>query len=242
MGMKFIRFFAEKYYHNLGQPEPTKNKLPDWYRKSESTYFEDDGEEVAGLKKCAPFLDSLLSGYVLTTPVNIYINEEQDTTGLGHLFGDPENNLRIRWDGPPSLENFIMERSEKSGKNMPRPAGHYSNHLVFKEFWSIKTPRGWSLLMMPPLNRHDLPFTVASGIIDSDKWFAPGNLPFFVKKGFSGMIPEGTPFAQIIPIKRASWKMVIDKGLEETDLKQGSFIKQPGFSYKKSMWQRKKYD
>jgi hypothetical protein len=240
--MRFIRFFAEKDYFNLGQPQPTKNYVPEWYRKAETTYLDENEIESPGLKKCAPFLDTMLSGYVLTTPVNIYINEEKNDSSLKHLFGDSENNLRIRWDGPPSLENFIMERPQASGATMPRPAGHYPNHLVFKEFWSIKTPRGWSLLMTQPFNRHDLPFTIASGIIDSDKFFAPGNLPFFVKKGFSGVIPEGTPFAQLLPIKRSSWKMVIDKGLEETDMKQGSLVRQHETSYKKYMWQRKKYD
>jgi hypothetical protein len=239
--MKLIRFFAEKEYFDLGKPAPIKKFIPEWYRKAESSYTEESGLSSPGLKKCMPFMDTLISGYVLTTPVNIYINEENSEFPLSNIFNNG-TNLRIRWDGPPSLENFIMERPKDSGSTMPRPAGHYENHLVFSEFWSIKTPRGWSLLMTQPLNRHDLPFTIASGIIDSDKFWAPGNVPFFVKKGFSGVIPEGTPFAQLIPIKRESWKMVIDKGMADTNLKQGSLARNPETAYKKIMWQRKKYD
>jgi hypothetical protein len=240
--MKLIRFFAEKQYFDLGQPVPTKKNIPEWYRKSETTFLGEDGVSYEGLKKCAPFLDALVSGYVLTTPVNIYINEENSKNEFSKIFNSPETGLRIRWDGPPALENFIMERPAESGKLMPRPAGHYENHLVFKEFWSIKTPRGWSLLMTHPLNRHDLPFTVPSGIIDSDKFFAPGNLPFFVKKGFSGVIPKGTPFAQIIPIKRSSWKMVIDKGMADFNIKQSYEVRGGETSYKKKHWKRKIYD
>lgn len=240
--MRVIRFFAEKNYFNLGQPMPTKKFIPEWYRKAESSYTDVDGSEAPGLKKCMPFMDTLVTGYVLRTPVNIYINEEKQDNSLAHLFNNTENNLRIRWDGPESLSNFIMERSHKSGSTMPRPPGHYSNHLVFSEFWSIKTPRGWSLLMTQPLNRHDLPFTIASGIIDSDKFWSPGNVPFFVKKGFSGMIPEGTPFAQLIPIKRSAWKMVIDEGLADSNMKQASLVRSKGTEYKKIMWTRKKYD
>jgi hypothetical protein len=239
--MKIIRFFSEKEYFNLGEPSPAKSHVPNWYRKAENSY-EVDGVKNPGLKTCVPFLDTLLSGYVLTTPVNIYVNEEKNDEKLSKLFNNEESNLKIRWDGPESVQNFIMERSEKSGSTMPRPPGHYPNHLVFSEFWSIKTPRGWSLLVTHPLNRHDLPFTIASGIIDSDKWFAPGNIPFFMKKGFSGLIPQGTPFAQLIPIKRSHWKMAIDKGLADTNYKQGSIMQDPDSSYKKKMWQKKWYE
>lgn len=239
--MKLIRFFANKEYLNLGSPIPTKRVIPEWYRKAESSYLS-NGEESPGLKKCMPFMDTMVSGYVLRLPVNVYVNEKKEDESLSTLFNNNENNLQIRWDGPPSLENFIMERPKESGSTMPRPAGHYPNHLVLKDFWSIKTPRGWSLLMTQPLNRHDLPFTIPSGIIDSDKFYSPGNLPFFVKKGFSGMVPEGTPIAQLIPIKRAEWKMVMDQGMEDLETKQSSMVRDLENSYKKKFWQRKKYD
>ncbi len=241
--MKFIKFFANKEYLGLGEPAPVKNFIPAWYRKAESFYFA-EGESSAspGLKKCSPFLDTLISGYVLKTPVNIYINEEVVEKNVFNQFNSEKNNLKIRWDGPPSLQNFIMERPKGSASTFPRPAGHYNNHLVFKEFWSMKTPRGWSALVTHPLNRNDLPFTTVSGIIDSDKFFAPGNLPFFVKRGFSGVIPEGTPFAQIIPIKRNSWKMIIDSGMADLEVQQSLLVHKENNAYKKYMWQRKKYD
>ncbi len=238
--MKVIKFFSEKEYLNLGKPDPTKKHIPDWYKKGE-TFYEAEGEKAPGLKTCVPFLDTLISGYVLKTPVNIYVNEEENNK-ISNVFKNKENNLRIRWDGPESLQNFIMERPHQSGSTIPRPEGHYSNHLVFSEFWSIKLPRGWSLLMTHPLNRYDLPFTTLSGIIDSDKWFAPGNVPFFIKKGFSGTIPEGTPFVQLIPIKRSDWKMTIDKSLEDINYKQASIVRKTENSYKKSMWQKKRYE
>lgn len=239
--MKIIKFFAEKEYLNLGSPIPTKSQIPEWYRQAE-TFYKTGGEKSPGLKTCMPFLDTLLSGYVLRTPANIYVNEEKTSNELSHIFNNSKNTLNIRWDGPDSLSNFIMERPPESGSTMPRPPGHYDNHLVFSEFWSVKTPKGWSLLMTHPLNRHDLPFTIASGIIDSDKWFASGNVPFFLKKEFSGVIPKGTPFAQLIPIKRENWKMAIDPGLAETNYKQGITVRQNGYSYKKTMWQRKRYE
>lgn len=233
----------DKEYFNLGLPAPTKKHIPEWYRKAESTFVDQSGNENAGLKKCMPFMDTLVSGYVLKTPVPIYINENKKRTDGSHLFNDSENGLQIWWDGPESLRDFIAERPKESGQTMPRPPGHYSNHFVFKGYWSIKTPRGYSLLMTNPLNRHDLPFTIASGIIDSDKFYASGNIPFFLKKDVGGVIPEGTPFAQLIPIKRAQWKMIEnDPGIADSNMIQGNTVRQKGTEYKKMMWQRKKYD
>jgi hypothetical protein len=78
--------------------------------------------------------------------------------------------------------------------------------------------------------------------MDADKYSTSGNLPFFMKEGFTGMIPAGTPIAQLIPIKRASWKFIMnDEGIRYLDDLQGSTVRSPGKSYKKLFWQRKDY-
>lgn len=240
--MKLLKFYSNPEYLKLGAPAPTKLFIPEWYRKAESTFPKGDtGEEGPGLKKCMPYMDTLVSGYVLTFPVNVYVNEKKNE--LGHIFNNSENDLQIRWDGPPSFAEFIAERPPELGETMPRPAGHYPNHLAFRGVWGMRAPRGWSVLVTHPLNRFDLPFTLTSAIIDSDKFFTPGNMPFFMKKGFSGLIPQGTPFAQLIPIKRESWKMIEnDPGLTDQDLIQSPLMRNRGTEYKKIFWQRKKYE
>jgi hypothetical protein len=239
MILKLIKFYADPIYQNLGRPVPAKNIIPNWYKKAETFFTEKNGERSAGLKTCMPYLDSLTSGYLLTTPVDIYVNEKQN--GLGHLFNN-EYGLTIRWDGPESLNNFIAERPKDSGSTMPRPPGHHPNHLIFSTYWSMKTPRGWSVLMTPPLNRYDLPFTTSSGIIDSDKFVSAGNIPFFMKKDFAGVIPKGTPIVQLIPIKRASWASDMnDLGLADSHFKDGITVREKDTTYKKKYWQRKNY-
>ena len=239
--MKLIKFFATENYRDLGEPVPAKRLIPEWYRKSESYWKNVDGESGEGLKKCMPFMDTMVSGYFLTFPVNVYVNEKKND--LGHLFQNKEDDLQIRWGGPPQYAGMIMERPTELGESMPRPAGHYPNHLVFSGNWSMKTPRGWSVLMTPPLNRYDLPFTSSSGIIDSDKFTSPGNIPFFIKKGFSGVIEAGTPIVQLTPIKRESWLMANnDKSLNESKKIEGSLLSKPDSQYKRFAWSRKKFD
>lgn len=228
--MKIIRFFSKKQYFNLGQPIPIKRLLPQWYKDSETTYTYED-TEASGLKRCVPFMDAMLSGYALVTPVDIFVSKNEDGT------------LNIRWNSPESFDGFISERPKALGEKMPRPEGHMPNHLAFRGSWGIKTPRGWSLLVTHPLNRHDLPFTITSGIMESDKYSTSGNIPFFIKENFTGVIPAGTPFAQLIPIKRARWSSIKnDTGIQYLEDVQGTFVRSPGKSYKKYFWQRKEYN
>jgi hypothetical protein len=177
-------------------------------------------------------MDTMIAGYALTIPVDIYVTK------------DDQGHPRFTWNGPDKLGGFIAERPKELGETMPRPPGHYPNHLAFSGFWGWKTPRGWSTLVTQPLNRHDLPFTITNGIIDSDKFNAAGNVPFFLKEDFEGVIPAGTPYAQIIPIKRSSWMMVddtdglIDKVIVQSSLVRKNDDKTP---YKKFAWEKKDF-
>lgn len=228
--MKLIRFFTGKEHGELGKPVMAKKLLPKWYKDSEAAIVTEK-EEGPGLKKCVPFLDALISGYFLVSPVDIFVSKNDD------------GSLKIGWNSPEPFGGFIAERPKELGEKMPRPAGHYPNHLAFKGNWGFKTPRGWSLLITHPLNRHDLPWTITSGIIDADKFSTSGNLPFFIREDFVGMIPAGTPFAQLIPIKRASWKSIYnDQGIVYLETLQGSTVRTPGKSYKKLFWVRKDYN
>jgi hypothetical protein len=230
--MKLIRFvpaFSNKE-EMLLEPTPIKEHMPEWYRTSEHT-FTNNGQPHPGLKSCSPFLDSLLTGYCLVTPFDIFIGRKDD------------GSIDIRWNGPDvHWDSFIGERHKELAPKVPRPAGHAPNGLVWSSKWGWKTPRGWSTMVTHPLNRHDLPFTTLSGVIDSDKFTAHGNMPFFIKEDFVGIIPAGTPYAQIIPFKRKSWKKIADYGLISRATREGSEVRLPKRSYKQRLWVRKSYN
>ncbi len=232
--MKIIRFFSGKEYENAGQPIPAKKVLPEWYRASEMDFVnsaDPEQKKVPGLKRCVPFMDAMISGYVLTTPMDIFVSRNDD------------GSLKLGWNSSEHFNDFISERAKELGEKMPRPLGHLPNHLAFRGFWGFKTPRGWSVLVVHPLNRHDLPFTITSGIMDADKYSTSGNIPFFIKEDFQGVIPAGTPFAQLIPVKRAKWKSINnDQGIVYLESLQGQTVRTPGKSYKKLFWQRKEYN
>jgi len=79
--------------------------------------------------------------------------------------------------------------------------------------------------------------------MDSDGWVSNGNIPFFLKEDFEGVIPKNTPVAQLLPFKRSEWQMSISKVLmarHKVDSKahDGGAI---GY-YKKKYWNRKNYN
>ena len=111
----------------------------------------------------------------------------------------------------------------------------------------METPEGYSLLVINPLNRFDLPFLTTNGIIDSDMYTISGLIPFFLKDNFVGLIPKGTPYAQVIPFKREDWKMEPIFHEKRTMIKKHVFTARKfrvkgGGIYKKDIWKPKKYE
>ena len=103
---------------------------------------------------------------------------------------------------------------------------------------------------MSPINRFDLPFLSISGFIDCNYGFSlAGNMPFFIKKGFEGVIPAGTPYMQIIPIKNENWEMELKNyNIEEITTRYHEEQKElftghlGETHYKERFWKKKKYE
>lgn len=176
-------------------PEPAKNLIPDWYKKSPR--FEPDNKpKIVGgtvtnnsIKACVPFYDAMISGYIQRTWCDIYI--------------DINNDGKINYNYSKTPQ--IMDHRNHSSIDIPEE--FYPIEFTWLVHWIPKVPRGWSVLMTNPFNRIDLPTYSLSGIVDSDVFYhtMPANYPFYIKKGFSGLIPKGTPMYQILPIKRENW-------------------------------------
>lgn len=251
---KKIRFIPHNPYvsDNLKMPQPAKTYLSDWYKNGESAISNDtlkkanlsDKNISAGMKSCIPFFDSMVSGYMIETWESIEIYENSN------------NNLKWRYveNNPYTNEiqekyniqiNMIDERKGDLGATIPRPVGHAYNHMVLKGQWGIRLPKGWSLLMTHPFNRWDLPFTVTSAIMDSDEWWTGGNIPFFFQENWTGVIPSGTPFCQLIPIKRSSWvsykSLLSTSRVQHLSEKVSNRDNNIGW-YKKNIWVKKQYD
>lgn len=230
---KIIRFSAIKDL--IDTPKPAIGYVPEWYKKSKrftnktnKPSIDASGHTPAGLKLCVPFLDSMTAGYVAELWQDVYVTQTNDGP---------------RFDWNIKEIDMVLTRDSNMTDPMPTPAGYHDTKFVWRNPYIIKTPPGYSVLITSPLNRPDLPFHTLSGIVDSDELMIYGYLPFFLEKGFEGIIPAGTPIFQIIPFKRDGWSSVRDEKLNEEarkyEFKTDRVI--TGW-YKSSIWKRKKFD
>ncbi|QHQ35156.1 hypothetical protein [Algicella marina] len=184
----------------LPKPVPAKSALPDWFRSMPSESVADSlgGASVRTLKHCPPFIDALSTGILMPLAADLRFDD-------GHVSWD--------WD-PPFLPDTALARAPVS-VHVPEQASGApleDTILKFMNFWALETPPGWSLLFTHPLNREDLPFRTLSGLVDCDS-FADGYVHFpalWLQPGFSGILPAGTPVAQVIAVPRDGSGLIVE--------------------------------
>ena len=241
--MPKIRFSPNTERTKALDPHPTPAKMhtPKWYANApkfsgvdgSSNDFMDHIKSENGMhltyKLCIPFLDPLISGYMITLPTTIIVANAVDNNGK------PYKKVFWNTEEPP-----IDMQSEFVIHGLPVPEGFYSQPYRWATQWKIETPSGYSAVFTHPFNRTDLPFHTLTGIVDTDKH--PNSLlfPFFIKESFEGEIPAGTPIVQVLPFKREPWSSETTNSFQptySTDIVKQTFIK----TYKKKFWSRKEY-
>lgn len=222
------------------KPKPAVQCLPDWY-KDMPTFM--DGESIAGLsstsnavsnftaKGCSPFLDALSAGYIFELPFDIEFRRNR------------ENLINVRW---ATNIDLIGGHAPEQAPGLPTPIGGSDTILKWKMGWRIITPKGWSTLFIHPMNRHDLPFRVLSGIVDTDVYPLEVQIPFQMLNTLEKdiyVMPKGTPICQAVPIKRENWESVDILPFNEDEFNKSIFDLKSKIvrSYKSNFWNKKRY-
>lgn len=217
----FQRTVAKEY-----NPQPASRFIPDWYKKTPP--WSNKKNHPTGsptIKKCLPVLDAITAGYIIVSPCDVYVTIEDS---------EPKYST-------PS-DQFIIEHH-------PRKQAHLhpkANDFQFPKWinpWSIKTPKGYSLLFVAPLHNPNPWFEIMPGIVDTDNYSNPVNFPFVLKNPMQEcLIPAGTPIVQIIPIKRDNWIHEFSQDMKEQE-NIHKVIHSLFFNrYKKLFWTRKSYE
>ena len=214
-------------------PKPSKFYIPDWFKEIpginlKNMEINDLGNPNLNIKNCIPFLDGLMSGYIQETWTDIFIKEND---------GDIEYHTASKPNPTP-----IGHREKNS---YPKNDFYYEHEFIWRQPWIPKLPNAYSYLLTHPLGRIDLPFTTISAIVDADKLHYSNNprVPFYIKKGFSGIIPSGTPMYQMIPFKRDSWDSE-SENFSRDKVRKGIQDLRKNFlgSYKNRYWSKKDYN
>jgi hypothetical protein len=210
-------------------PSPARTLLPDWYKK-ESLFFNKNNRhsvrvaENLTYKACVPFLDSLTAGYLLKTWTDIQVSQK-------------DGNVQLLWS--TALVDPVVPRTPST---IPTPIGCNPTHFGWVTPFGFQIPKGYSALITHPLNRTELPFVTSSGLIDEGVIWG-GIYSFWIQEGFEGVIPAGTPYAQVIPFKLDSWTSERREDLADEAEKKSlaRHARAMGF-YKKVMHKKKHFD
>ena len=224
--VEFLNYYPD--WMKYDAVTPSVKALPDWY-KSLGKYE----DQSPGLKACNPFFDALTAGYMMLTPTDITFYRN------GH-----RTSARV---ADRQYEHFVGERGPEQIMPFPEVHGHSMYHFDWWPMFGEKLPEGFSGLYVHPLNRYDLPFMTTNGIVDNDKFHVPGRFPFFLRDGFEGMIPKGTPFMQFIPFERRDWSMQMTDLTEEeskvlTDAAYKEYREAGHSGYRKNKWAPKHFN
>lgn len=213
-------------------PTPATQHVPEWYRTASQFMHESklplvsDSSLNATFKKCLPMFDALTAGYMITLPSDIQVSIE----GSG---------VRMNW--LQSKVNFVINHPDGQANGFPIPDEYVNSVFKWTNDWIVNTPSGYSSLVVHPSLRLDLPFHTLTAIVDTDKHEIPINFPFLIKRNFEGIIPKGTPIAQIIPIKRDDWVSSKKPYDTKNAYIYDRFINYIEKGYKKLYWTKKSY-
>ena len=227
-------------------PEPTKLNIPDWYKKL------DHSIEHRTVKGCMPFLDTLTTGYILKMPIDYYVehNVEIDgekRTGMQSSAIDIDDTINLNYN---DHQNFHHPRQLEGCPYLEKNK-NLNFHKIMNPF-VIKTPPGYSSLFLPPMNNPDDRFSIIPGIVDTDTYNLEINFPILFNgdkyESLKTTIKRGTPYVQVIPFKRDSWKMSI-KEKKEKKRKGGGLRTEEAFNfykyiinnYKRISWSKKSW-
>lgn len=216
-------------------PVPAVRNLPDWYRKTEPYVDEPipdqrktNDNSSSTIKRCNPVFDAITAGYLLLTPVDINVRLNDD----GSQF--------YEW---PSLDVIRFHPVEQN-PNYPGQDGRRHAYPKFNHPWLIKTPPGYSTYFMPPAHRGGV-FKILEGFVDTDVYHQVVELPFVIDPNFEGLIPAATPMAQVIPIKRESWRFKarerVEADLINRDRSIAALRSVFNNAYRNMFWHRKQY-
>jgi hypothetical protein len=187
-------------------PVLAKKMLPDWIKNLQPVL--QDGTLTA--KKCPPMIDFLTSGYYIRS-VGDYqfkrwvVNGEENIEVSGDLsikFFEEEKEITI-----PTIGFHTFEQAPITNNDIRKQI------WKFYEFWTVRTPPGYSTMFISPLQFYQ-PFSIFPSVVDTDDNFGvPQSFPamstYNDTETYEWQVKKGDPIVMAFPFKRDSWSSKI---------------------------------
>jgi len=234
-----IEFIPKFRLYSKVFPEPVSvaSSIPEWWKTQESHLNNDQnvyrGTMLLTVKKCQSVFDSMTFGYYLKCPTDISIDATGDVL-----------RVQLTSDIMGMQQHLVSNHLKEQMAKYPIPEYFHSEVVRIHPMWLVKTQEGYSSLFVAPMHGDDSPIKAVPGVIDTDEYPSDGYLSFFVKKGFKGIIKQGTPIVQVIPFKRDDWESSINKEKDsDFKIKEKNLGVRSVFQngYRMKFWKKKTY-
>lgn len=221
-------------------PVPSKKVVPPWFKQIPPKVEDKKLGKISSVKRCMPFLDAMTAGYTMLVHMDIVIQLLPDGTIHLPFIDDHHKYLVEKWK---PIESHPASQVKGSA---------FENMTILKYMnpWVVETPKNYSALFVPCINRLESPIIPLTGLVDSDVYGNVVNIPFLHTDlepgGKPVIIPAGTPICQIIPVKRDTWSQKVTV-LDKQELKNVSRMRKTMDEsredyYMKNLHEKKGYD
>lgn len=185
---------------------------------------------IENIKTCPPSMDMASSGYIIKNSIEFTLTPS---------FQNFQQQLSL--ESARVADNMLVNDKTKkiaalyNYKSCPlkSQSGYYFKYTTE---WGVKTPQGYSCLILQPFVLNETRYTVIPSIIDTDVYHKPIPLVGYLNTKDIVRLRPGDPVLQVIPFKRDDWEMIISN---EKIIDKGKFYLWN--SYKKIFHKVKKF-
>lgn len=188
-------------------PVPAKKSVPEWYKTCPMEKKIESSNPIQGLlefnelltvKHCVPVQDYITSGYIIRNAFEIELTA---LTGDNDQVEDIKHLSVNEWCvGFHGYEQLPVKLDDKK-----------KNYFKINHGWRIKTPPGYSCLIIQPFYHFEKRYTLLPAVVDTDTFDASIVLPGFLNSNETVRLMPGDPLAQVIPFKRDEWTSTFRK-------------------------------
>jgi hypothetical protein len=178
--------------------------------------YKSEERPVVNVKSCIPAMDYMTSGYIIHNAYEVELSTVFNNFKEAITIKTAET---IKQDSIDTFARKSMAVFEKDTCPMNKHDVKIKQYFKFRSMWSIKTPPGYSCLVMQPFYLPDNEIQILPGIIDTDSYHLPISVTGYVISKDKIRIPPSTPLLQVIPFKRDDWEMSVSNDVPSDNSK-----------------------
>lgn len=242
----FVRFRYKSGCELLPRPVKSSKLMPEWIKNLPRKTPDQPHQAPGTIKRCVPVIEAVSNGFILPAWTDFLIIVKHGKMPIINAEGVEEmvDGPHIAWScsGDAGVEFISYHAWQQIGPDCPVVNYPLGKHLMkFSSPWTVETPKGWSVLIKSPPN-HFSNIRLFEGIVDSDSYQRPVNLPFFwdgIEEG-EFEFKAGSPLAHIIPFKRETLDVQYD-AWDEYKLEQQMILHESVYvdKYRKFWWHKR---